>query len=76
MVMRRSDSTGWQIKIPENQTGLCRNPHLHFAERRTFCRRPPDWCAGIRIQVKKSRFGGLAALSVGKMLMTCERTAK
>jgi hypothetical protein len=39
---------------------LCSYPHSRFPEARTFCRRPPDRCAVVRIQAVFGLYLGFA----------------
>ena len=43
-------------------TACCRNRHLCFPEARTFCRRPPDRCAELRISGNFRRFQAISDL--------------
>jgi hypothetical protein len=54
---RNASASIWQPESPQPApagcffpSSLCRSPHQAFPEARTFCRRPPDRCAELRIQ--------------------------
>ena len=45
-------------KLATFVTTLCQFPHSLFTDSQTFCRRPPDRCAEVRIWGKNGHFSG------------------